>query len=191
MGYTASGGPNGLGVFNNTPSTTSDFNQTVTLLAQQGNSRVGTNASRTALTGSPLYAGLMWAETDTGTLWMYTGSVWVTVYGGDTGWQTLTAVTGFTALESPAYRLKNGIVYLRGGFTQNSGAFTATPVTVCTLPSGARISVSTRYELPGYSSTSIAGVLIAIVDPSGSISIAQNGGGAVADARLSTISYPV
>lgn len=191
MGYSSSGGPNGLGQFNNTPSTTSDLNQLVTLIAQMGNGRVGTNSARTTLTGAGLYAGLMWAETDTSTLWMYTGSAWLQIYQGDTDWQTLSPLTGFTALESPAYRLKNGILYLRGGFTQNSGAFTSAPVSVCTLPVGTRISVSTRYELPGYSSSSVASGLIAIVDPSGAISIAQNGAGAVADARLSCISYPV
>jgi len=81
MGYTASGGPKGLGVFNNTPQTTADLNQLIELIARVGN-YLGpiTEAERDALTGPALYAGLMAHNTTANTLEFYTGSGWLVVW---------------------------------------------------------------------------------------------------------------
>lgn len=78
MGYSSSGGPDGLGVFNNSPSTTADFNQLVALIALMGNTQKGVQADRDAIAGGQLYDGL---------LFTYTDKVQIDVYMG--GWQTL------------------------------------------------------------------------------------------------------
>lgn len=126
MGYSSSGGPNGLGVFNTTPSTTSDLNQGVALIAQQGNSRVGTSTARTSLSGAQLYDGLLWAETDTDTLWQYTGSAWVSVYGGDTGWVPMTLSSGISAGSvAPSVRRIGVAVWFQGTVAPSVGSFAA------------------------------------------------------------------
>lgn len=79
MGYTASGGPGGLGVFNNSPSTVADLNKLVELMASVGNVRKGTATERGMLSGAQLFDGLVWSETDTGQLWMRVAGVWTMI----------------------------------------------------------------------------------------------------------------
>lgn len=156
MGYSTSGGPNGLGTFNNTPSTTSDLQQLVALIAQQGNTRVGTSTARTSLSGAQLYAGLLWAETDTGTLWQYTGSAWVSVYGGDTGWVNITLAPGYTSQSiTPQVRRIGSVLYFLGDVKPTSGTFAAsTGITIVNpggIPSGLRPVNTNQRQIPGNS----------------------------------------
>lgn len=77
MGYTSSGGTKGRGTFNNTPGTTSDFNQLLALLNAYGNYLGGVSeATRDAVTGDALYEGLLLWNTDAEAFEFYDGSGW-------------------------------------------------------------------------------------------------------------------
>lgn len=125
MGHSSSGGPNGLGVFNNTPSTTADLNKLLELLARMGNYRGRlTEAERDAITGDALYAGLMVFNSDTAALELYTGSGWdqlIPAPGSanvtlETGWQNQDQVLKVTR--------RSGIGFLTGRVSRASGSST-------------------------------------------------------------------
>jgi hypothetical protein len=83
MGYSSSGGPKGLGTFNNTPTTTADLQQLVTLIARMGNLRVETETNRDAINGAALYEGLHVYNLTTHQTEYYNGSGWVGVNDPD------------------------------------------------------------------------------------------------------------
>lgn len=91
MGYSGSGGPKGLGVFNTTPSTASDLNQLVALIARVGNYLGAiTSTERDAITGAALYEGLLIFNSTDDTLEMYDGSGWKIIWHD---WKTYTPST--------------------------------------------------------------------------------------------------
>lgn len=96
MGYTAAGGPKGLGQFNDTPQTAADLNKAIELIAQMGNYRGDlTEAQRDALSGGALYAGLLVFNTTAGRLERYDGSGWSTpgfAFAMATGSYTVTSL---------------------------------------------------------------------------------------------------
>lgn len=156
MGYSTSGGPNGLGTFNNTPSTTADLNQLVTLIALVGNGQVGTSTERATLTGAQLYNGLLWSETDTGHLMLYNGSAWVSVYGGDSGWVNITLASGYSSQSiTPQVRLIGSVLYFIGDVKPNTGSFAASSaITIVNpggIPSGFRPVNTNQRQIPGNS----------------------------------------
>lgn len=78
MGYSASGGPKGLGTFNSTPQTVADLTKLVELIARMGNYRGAVTASeRDLITGGALYNGLLIYNTTDGTVEIFNGSAWV------------------------------------------------------------------------------------------------------------------
>lgn len=82
MGYSTTDGSagKGLGSFTDTASTEADFDKVIELIARMGNVRVGTTAERTALTGSSVYEGLHFYDTDLDALMKHDGSGWVIVF---------------------------------------------------------------------------------------------------------------
>lgn len=81
--------------------------------------RVMTNAQRLALAGANLFNGLHVYTTDTDRYWIYRGGSWIDEGPRDTGWIDLPYVAGFTA-GTPgqmAYRVRDGVFYLKGGAT--------------------------------------------------------------------------
>lgn len=140
MGYTASGGPKGRGVFNNSPQTVADLNQLVQLIADFGNyAGAKTEAQRDAITGAALYTGLMVYNTTAGKLQMYTGSGWTSVWSPST-----TVGSSVTPVAGPNYTLSNNTLFLRSGFLLGTIDFAKTGSnvghgdTIMTLPVGAR-----------------------------------------------------
>lgn len=156
MGYTSSGGPDGLGVITNTPSTTSDLNQLIALIARMGNYRKGDQAVRDAITGDELYEGLLFYRTDGNHLEQYDGSGWIIALKSGTYTPTLTNVSpGTGATIVGRYTIFYGRVTFEVDVTLGSspsvtGAiFVSTPFTASTAvlqagnftalgPSGAR-----------------------------------------------------
>jgi hypothetical protein len=140
MGYSASGGPKGLGVFNNTPQTAADLNQLVALIARGGNYRGPlTEAERDAISGAALFAGLMVYNTTKSQLEIFTGAGWQLIWN-DTGWQTLPLASGWTVEsgDTPQYRVRAGYLSFRGRLDATTGAPNL-PFTI-NLPVGARPS---------------------------------------------------
>lgn len=140
MGYTASGGPKGLGVFNNSPQTVADLNQLRDLIATVGNYRgTLTEAQRDAITGAALYTGLLVYNTTASKLQMYTGAGWSSV------WSPATAVgTSVTPAAGTGFTLSNNQLYMRDGWllgsidwAKNSGTLSHGDG-ILTLPVGAR-----------------------------------------------------
>jgi len=141
MGYSTSGGPDGLGVFNNTPATTSDFNQVIAVIAMMGNTQKGVAADRDAISGDQLYPGLLFTYTDRALVQFYDGSGWVTL------WKGATAVgSSVTPVAGSGFTLSNNALFTRNGFllgtidwAKTSGTLGHADV-ICTLPVGARPS---------------------------------------------------
>lgn len=140
MGYTASGGPKGRGVFNNTPQTTADLNQLVDLIADWGNyGGAMPEAERDDITGPALYTGLLVYNTTASKLQMYTGSGWTSV------WAPATALgTSVVPVASTGFTLSNNLLFMRSGWllgsidwAKNSGTL-AHGDGILTLPVGAR-----------------------------------------------------
>lgn len=97
MGYNSSGGPKGLGVFNNTPQTVADLNQLRDMIARVGNFREGNQADQDAVIGDALYEGLFFYRTDINRLDVCNGTGWDVVFQDWTSYSpTATAVTGGT-----------------------------------------------------------------------------------------------
>lgn len=109
----------------------------------------------------------------------------------DTGWVAITPNAGFTGAEGLGYRIKNGVVYLRGSILRSAGAFTSTNEVVFTLPAAARIAVYARFLLATYASPVNGGALMCDLAAGGDVGIAQSGGAVSDIARLSSISYPL
>lgn len=174
MGYSGSGGPKGLGVFNNTPQTTADLNQLVTLIAQMGNYRGQvTGAQRDAITGSALYAGLMVFNSDTGALERYTGSGWDQVIPApgsanvalETGWQNQDQVLKVTR--------RSGIGFLTGRVSRASGS----SLKVGTMPAGYRPAETTTTSLASLGAGNTDGArFIVTANANGDITVAHLGG---------------
>lgn len=80
MGYTSSGGTDGLGVFNNTPSTVADLNQLRDLIARMGNVQKGNQTDRDGISGDALFQGLLFTYTDQDRIDRYDGAGWVPIY---------------------------------------------------------------------------------------------------------------
>lgn len=139
MGYSSSGGTKGRGVFNNSPSTTSDFNQLLTLLATYANHMGGiTESARDAITGDALYEGLSCFNTDSGCLEVYDGSGWEVV------WAPQTASGSVVPTTAGVYSVSENELFTRNGrllgtirWSMSSGSLAHGGV-ICTLPVGAR-----------------------------------------------------
>lgn len=173
MGYTASGGPKGLGVFTNTPQTVADLNKLVELIARMGNYRGPvTTAERDAITGTALYEGLLVYNTTTDQLEVYSGSGWVLVWKYDTGWQPITLNPGWSAYlgETPRYRVKNGMLQLAGRASASAGA----TVELGVLPAIAR-HTSTLMVFRLHYDNGVAGVT---VDSGGLVAVFEPGSAA-------------
>lgn len=140
MGYSASGGPKGLGVITDSNTPLSDGNKLIELMARVGN-YLGpvTEAERDSVTGSALYEGLMVYNTTRSQLEIYDGSGWVLIWN-DTGWQTLPLASGWSVEsgDTPQYRVRAGYLSFRGRLDATTGAPNF-PFTV-NLPVGARPS---------------------------------------------------
>jgi hypothetical protein len=89
----------------------------------------------TALPSTGNWLGRQIAALDTGVTSRWNGSAWVLE---DTGWITPTLGSGWsvTAGETPEYRRRNGVVFLRGRAARGSGS---TPAFI--LPAGFRPSL--------------------------------------------------
>jgi hypothetical protein len=130
MGWSSSGGPKGLGTFNNTPGTVSDFNKARDLVALMGNYRGAvTETERDAITGDSLYAGLMVNNTTQGTLEMYDGSGWEAVWDADIASDSAAVPltnTGGTTFINQTYTLtvrgRGGLVTLHGRVSRSAGS---------------------------------------------------------------------
>ena len=109
----------------------------------------------------------------------------------DTGWVNITPNAGFTATEGLGYRIKNGVVYLRGCVTRTGGAFTTTKETVFTLPTAARIAVYARFPLATYASPTNGGTLMCDLTTGGDVDVAQSGPTSSDVARFSSVNYPL
>ena len=76
------------------PSDAADLSEVATFATLVGNSKSGTTAQLTSLTGADLWAGLIFSNTDDNSFSVSDGSAWSTF---DTKWQTYTPViTGVT-----------------------------------------------------------------------------------------------
>ena len=132
MGYSTTDGTpgKGLGSFNTTPTTASDFNKTLELVGRMGNLRVDTTAVRTALTGSHLFEGLHFYDTTLDTLFKYDGSGWVLVFQDWTAYTpTLTNHTLGNGTMEAKYQQAGGrveftIEYTWGSTSSVTGAVT-------------------------------------------------------------------
>jgi hypothetical protein len=112
MGFTSSGGPKALGVFNTTPSTASDLNELLATIAAVGNYRAPiTEAERDALTGDQLYEGALVFNTTAGTIEVYDGSGWAIVWMGRTSF-----TPSFTGLTAGSGATVTGTVQVSGGW---------------------------------------------------------------------------
>lgn len=99
--------------------------------------------------GSPAKGDQIY-ETDTKTEFTWDGAAWQYTGGDDTGWITPTLLNGWipygAGYTTPAYRRKNGIVYLRG-LIRSGTVGSSTPFFV--LPSGFRPPSSTYHIYTG------------------------------------------
>jgi hypothetical protein len=126
MGYSPTGGPKGLGSFNDTPQTAADLNKLRDLLALMGNYRgATTEAERDAITGAARFDGLAVFNQNTGEInvWSEDAFDWLSptteaVFGPESmgnGWS-----------ESPTYpillRLVGNRVHVEGAAVVGSGA---------------------------------------------------------------------
>lgn len=164
------------------------------------------------ITGQPFYglilndtptAGeilqLAWQDASASSVWMRTGNPlsgaqWVQISTvSDTGWQNITAASGFTSLGAQA-RLKNGIVYLRGGIKINTGTY-GTGGNVCgTLPNGMAPPVNgpspySRMSTPGFGSSTANGNILLLTPGSTTITGASSNG--TNTLYIDGFSYPV
>lgn len=69
---------------------------------------------------------------------------------GDTGWVKFNPNTGFTG--SPEYRIRNGLVYLRGAITRTAGAFATSFTAIATVPD---IGAASGYILTSFDSSTL------------------------------------
>lgn len=81
MGSTPGAGPEGTPQFNNTPTTTADFNALRDLVVKRGNVRKGTTTERNAVTGDELADGLMFWDKTLKTLFVVDGGLWKPIAG--------------------------------------------------------------------------------------------------------------
>ena len=89
--------------------------------------------------------GMTFYDTDIGKLMVWSGTAWVTFAPEptDTGWVNIPLASGYEAGEAgvPQYRLKAGVVFLRGSIQETTGTLslnTSPGHTIGTLPAGAR-----------------------------------------------------
>lgn len=110
--------------------------------------QAGTTAWRTTITGwtgGPAAGQTFW-NTDTDQLDVWDGSAWVAFERAptDSGWINIPLAAGYEAAETgvPQYRIKAGVVYIRGSIQQSSTgtlALNTSPGhTIGTLPAGVR-----------------------------------------------------
>ena len=182
MGYTSADGAagKGLGSFTDTASTQADLDKLVELIARVGNRRADLSSVRTALTGSALYPGLEFHETDTGLTYLRGASSWVLV-DGDTGWTLTTSqntsvyfvetIGGDRAL---SVRRIGKRVRLEGHIRTNTG--TGAYSIWAFIPAGYRPGKNAWLAgLPDGTGTS---VLRGFVTPAGELTFASGSGGA-------------
>lgn len=138
MGYSSSGGPNGLGVITDSNTPLSDLTKLIELIGRVGNMRVETTTTRDAISGGALYDGLGVYNTTLDAYQVYNGTGWVTV------WAAAGAPGSITPTPAASYTLSSGALFLRNGFLLGSISFARTSGTlthgeaVMTLPVGAR-----------------------------------------------------
>lgn len=176
MGYTGSGGPKALGVFNTTPSTASDLNQLLAIIAAVGNYRAPvTEAERDALTGDELYEGAMVFNTTAEALEIYDGAGWVTVWEGETASGSVVPTTaGVYSVSANELFTRNRRLIGSIDWSMSSGSLAHGGV-ICTLPVGARPPVELYCMSSGSPSPSqpflmvitTAGEVTALSPPSG------------------------
>lgn len=138
MGYTTTGGPKGLGQFNNTPQTTADLNKLRDLIALMGNFRGSvTESERDSITGDARYDGLMVFNVEAGQLEVWSDDLadwWSPMSPAIFGPETM----GPNWSESSAYpilfRIVGDRVDIEGAATLSAGgAFT----NILTVPTAA------------------------------------------------------
>lgn len=100
-------------------------------LVQRANFYRGTSGQRTALsTAGGAMNGTYWSDTNgTQELYRYNGSAWISQTPGDTGWVNMTTYqNSFTdGGPTPAYRVRNGFVYLSGQLYRSTAPTSALP----------------------------------------------------------------
>ena len=141
MGFTASGGPRGLGVFNTTPKTASDLNKLVELIGRVGNYRGPlTETERDAISGDALYDGLMVYNTTAGALEIRADGGWEAIWAPATSPGSVVPVAGanFTLSNNNLF-IRNGLLIGTIDWARTSGSVVHGD-TFMTLPVGARPS---------------------------------------------------
>ena len=94
--------------------------------SERGTRLIGTTAARTAYAYKK--KGLRWFDTSLDTEFVHNGTGWTNDYRLDTGWVTITAFASGWSVEAGEtfdYRLKNGVVFLRGRLKATAGAGTS------------------------------------------------------------------
>lgn len=157
-----------------------DLSEIANYAAKVGNRKADASSVRTALTGSDLWDGLEFFETDTGRTYLY-WSGWVLLFQTPVPWASITLATGWAPQGVPPYaplrsRLdQNANTHIQGQILPKAG-YAATDV-FGTLPSGQRPAV--RLEVPVVSnSTSARGIGGVIIDTNGNMSLNPAGIGA-------------
>lgn len=177
MGYTASGGPKGLGVITDSNTPLPDLTQIIALIARVGNVRVETTSSRDAITGPALYDGLMVFNTTTDRLEVRLDGGWQVV------WEPSTPVTnvsvfggGFSAYNASGWSglkfwRRNGIVYVNGAIQKDEFGSAAVGTAAANIPAGFRPPV--QWQAGGSAQISPAGDIVTQVEvpANGAISI--------------------
>lgn len=134
------------------PALGADLEEVADYARKRGTRFIGTTAERTAFAYP--YEGLRWYDTDLEAEYVYDGSAWVgfgTLY---VGWTNLTAASGFTTgTPTPQYTIRNGVVYLRGQITKNSGNVADGDI-LCNVPAAARPPESVTRPVSGGSGAS-------------------------------------
>jgi hypothetical protein len=116
-------------------------------------------------------AAQWWYANSTGTprVWYRLGntgvwSPWVKVVEADAGWVPITILPGFAAsgvaAEAPAVRLKNGIVYARGAWTNAGISAINTTYQVGSIPAGYWPIVNTMFRAGTSSGLASAGMYV-------------------------------
>lgn len=156
-------------------------------------------AAATAALPSPAAGTIIWLTAPTATntvagLFQWTGSAWKSVeqfYSGDTGWLNITVNAGFAALSgnAPQARLKNGVVYLRGGFSNTGMAINTSYTSVGTLPAAIPGTPTSSQFWPMASSAGAA-TAHCIMSTTGNIDV-RTGGTLGAYYQLNAVAYTI
>lgn len=137
-------------------------------------------AAATSAIPSPANGTQVWltaptaANTSAG-LFIWNGTAWKSVeqyYSGDTGWLNITVNAGFAALAGnvPQVRMKNGVVYFKGAFSNTGLVANTTATSVGTLPAGISNILAAEF-FPAASATGATSTCAIVMNPSGNIDL--------------------